>query len=118
MKFTTSDNYRGYPIKIPDPWFETKLTDKNDIIYSHLRENYWVYDCDECGNEEIYFLFDDGSKFLVNFSWYWSYSYKEDEDEEDSYVVNAYDFEIVTDLPDFMTHKERDWINVASWGIH
>lgn len=106
MKYTTSYNVRYRPGigEAPKPWIETDLTDHEKVMGKYHRDELYTYDADTCDNGDVFFVFDDGKAFKME----WSYWMDYDPEWEIHNEWHSEEIDI-TDTPLWM-HKERDWL--------
>lgn len=82
MKFTTTDNtvYRAGIGNIPKAWIEYPDKDYMDSIWEYFFNNIRHWDYDEGDNETHDFVFEDGTAYRLEYS-YWSEWYHKNDDE-------------------------------------
>jgi len=109
----------GKTVPIPLPWKNTlskyNECDPQEIIdntvIDYMRQNYKVYDSDDCGDVEVWFIFDDGSIRVGHYEWWIENS---DETWIDDYVwMEKTDHWFCDNLPEDIS---REWLLIRRWG--
>lgn len=113
MKFTTSENtkYVWGVGNVPKPWMDYGL-DATATIEKYFDENIKIWDADTCGDETVDFLFEDGSSYRLEYSWYLNvYREVDDEGEELPWVIDSVSIEeISVEANTVIDKKMRDWL--------
>lgn len=85
-------------------WLETNETDPIKIIERHHRNNCIVHDADNCGDEEVFFIFDNNIAYRLYYSW-WIDHNPEWEMQNDYYIKEV-------PLDHFKYPANRDWLDL------
>ena len=107
MQYTHSHNttYRmGIAGPIPKNWLLSQSNDPEDIMVEYYRNEMYLYDTDNGGDDEYIFAFDNGEFYRFVHEWW--VSYDPDWELHNEYYYTKID---ISEVPHWM-HKQRDWI--------
>lgn len=110
MKFTTTYNIGWRPGvgKFPRTWMEYPGTNNIDSVYRYFDDKIKRWDWDVCGDETHDFVFEDGSAFRLEYSW-WTDVWASEEEGQMKDAVHVQEISIdEANVPD--KKPRRDWL--------
>lgn len=107
MRYTHSENKRYlFGIgDVPNNWIESDKKDPMNIMNIYAKNELYVYDCDNCGSNKIFFYFENGECWELYHEYYWN----EDGDLENDFY---YDRVSIDKIPEWMK-TDRDYLNTT-----
>lgn len=87
---------------VPESWKETHEKNEKNLIKTLYYDDFYVYDFDVCGENEIYFAFSTGKYYKLTYAWWRSY--------EDNENQSEYEIEEISKNEAKNIASDRDWL--------